>query len=244
MRPLEPLKYLSGSMVIYYVMAACSAPAGSSASNGGGSSGGASSGSSSSGVPSGGTSSGGTSSGGISSSGGGSGGSGSGAASSSGSGGSSGSPVPDANADETQSGSRLKANYYVGSDGSKQFAYFTDALRSGEICAFANADDGTIRCMPSGAYVISTEFADSSCSVPVAETTTCAAPTYAVQTAPGTSCGYVTKVFSAGSPVTTLYASSGSTCVSVGAPPAGYTYVTVGTEIAPASFQLATIQTD
>jgi hypothetical protein len=239
MRILEPLKYLTGSIVIYYVMAACSLPVGSSVASGGSSSGGASNGASSGGASSNGASSSGASSGGSG------GPSSSGAVGSSGgSGGSSGSPVPDANADETQSGSRLKANYYVGSDGSKQFAYFTDSARKNEVCSYAPADDGSIRCMPSGAYVVATEFADSACTVEVAESSACSAPPYAIQTTPGTGCGYVTRVFSVGSPVTSLYALSGTSCVSIGATSASLSYVTVGAEVTASNFQVATVQAE
>jgi hypothetical protein len=233
MRSLEPLKYLSGSLVIYYVMAACSAPS-TSASSTGGPNGGSSSGAASNGGSSGGGAPGGSSGSG----------SGTGGTSSGGVGGSSGSPVPDANADETQSGSRLKASYYVGADGSKQFAYFTDTARGNETCAFSTAGDGSIRCLPSGAYVIATEYSDSSCTLPVAETTTCASPPYAIQTSAGTNCGgYTTHIFAVGAPVSTFYVKSGTSCISE-ATPAGYTYVSVGAEIAPSSFQAATIQAE
>jgi hypothetical protein len=152
--------------------------------------------------------------------------------------------VPDANADETQSGTRLIANYYVGGDGSRQFAYFTDSARSGDLCVFQTAGDGALRCLPSGAYYIASEFSDSACSRPVAESTTCSAPKYVIQSVAGTggACTEATHVYSVGGAVTALYTMSAGSCVSVGAPPAGYTYVGVGAEILPSAFQQATIQ--
>src|SRR5258708_29782926 len=60
-------------------------------------------------------------------------------------------PVPSALADVNAGGTRLKANYYAGSDGSQQFlSTFHDAQRN-EDCAFAIAADGTTRCLPTAA---------------------------------------------------------------------------------------------
>ena len=54
--------------------------------------------------------------------------------------------IPNANADE--SGSRLRANYVEGSDGSKHFlGTFYDTQR-GEDCAFAETADGLYLCLP------------------------------------------------------------------------------------------------
>jgi hypothetical protein len=66
-------------------------------------------------------------------------------------------PVAQARADPNQSGSRLKAKYYLGADGSKMFAGLYDSVLNFD-CAFDElyfgdfifgpAPDGTIRCLP------------------------------------------------------------------------------------------------
>ena len=195
-------------------MAACSSPSGggpgatAKSGSSGGSSRGVASGSSGSG--SGGTAS---SSGTVSSSG-----------SSSGVG-SSGSPVPDANADETQSGSRLKANYFVGGDGSKQFAgYFTDTAMSSAQCNFVTAADGTIRCLPTSPtfYATVDYYSNAACTVvlgysTVACTTT---PPYAAQLVEATAGGCVNQpayhVYTVTASYTgTIYFSSAGACTAI-----------------------------
>jgi hypothetical protein len=213
MRISETLRIVTGSVVVYYVMAACSSPAGVSS--------GPTSGSSSS-------SSGGSASGAVASS-----------------NGSSGSPVADANADETQSGSRLKANYYLGGDGSKQFAFFTDSQRSGEQCSFETASDGSTRCLPAGASMGSF-YSDSGCTVPLALTTSCStAPAYAVAYT-STTCGvYKYHVYPVSGPFSgaTVYDGTPASCNAVPTSelPATYGYYTIGTEVPASSFQVATI---
>jgi hypothetical protein len=236
MRIKDTLKLTLGSLAVYYVMAACSAPAGTSsapsASRGtpgsSGTSAGASSGAATAGASSGGTT-----------------GASSGSGTSNGSpSGSSGSPVPDANADETQSGSRLRANYFSGADGSKQFAYFTDAQRGNEQCSFGAASDGSIRCLPTGAEMGS-YYADASCSVPLALATCGAAPAYGASYG-AAACGLgqrtiypVTGAFGG----TTFYAGTSSACSALTKSdlPATYSLYSVGTPLAPSSFQLATM---
>jgi hypothetical protein len=218
MRPLEPLKYLAGSLVLYYAVAACS---GSMSTSNGGNPNGTSSG----GAP-------GTSSG--------SGGAGSGSGASSGS----GSPVPDANADTTQSGSRLKATYYVGSDGSKQFASWSDSARGNETCTFQVAADGATRCLPAGSYSYS-YFSNSTCTTPAVMLTSCgAAPRYILAPDTTSSCTVSpVHIHSVSGPVSTLYIKSGSTCTTY-AVPAGYVAFAGGAEIPASAFQDATLQTE
>jgi hypothetical protein len=99
-----------------------------------------------------------------------------------------GQPIASAMADINSGGSRLKANYYAGSDGSQQFlATFHDTMRN-EDCAFSTASDGTIRCLPiaggaSGATVseYSVYYADAACTQPVVAVSDCTGnttPTY------------------------------------------------------------------
>jgi hypothetical protein len=240
MRIPEPLKYLSGSIAIYYIMAACSSPSGGGpgATAKSGSSGG-SSGSTSSASGSGGT----TSSSGAASS---SGTSSSGATSS-------GSPVPDANADETQSGSRLKANYYVGGDGSKQFVgYFTDTARNNEHCYFSTAADGSTRCLPivgdaSANYSGGPFFSDAACTTTIA-LSSCSTPAYVAENETGGGCPVAinTHIFALGSTYAgTVYQGGATTCTAVTASALkGYVLFSVGPEVPASSFQQATIQTD
>jgi hypothetical protein len=242
MRLSDTLKTICGSIIVYYVMAACSASPGSSsapsssvpggASNGsGGSNGGsgtdpASSGSGSSGGNGGGSNGSGSSSGGKSSSGG---------------------PVPDAYADQTQSGSRLKAEYYVGGDGSKQWDYsFQDTARNDEHCSFSTAADGSIRCLPSGIQA-GIFYSDANCSVSIAYVVTpCATtPAYATSTATTSACPakYEYHVYAVASKYTgTVYTGTPGSCSAYAAFP--YAAYALGDEIAPGSFQQATVQTD
>ena len=74
-------------------------------------------------------------------------------------------PIPTASANPNQSGTRLKASYYAGADGSKQFASWHDSQRN-EDCYFQTAADGTTRCMPIAAAA--SYFADSKCTQPLA----------------------------------------------------------------------------
>jgi hypothetical protein len=91
-----------------------------------------------------------------------------------------GQPVAAAMADINAGGSRLKANYYEGSDGSQQFlSTFHDAQR-GEDCAFATASDGTIRCLPvtnappgASPPVYSVYYGDAACTMPIVAVSTC-----------------------------------------------------------------------
>jgi hypothetical protein len=243
MRASDVLRSLFGACAVYATMAACSGAGGSTtalfsatgdrdgaAGNGDGD--GASS-DTGSGAASG---SGSGSSGGSSSSG----------SSSSGASGSSGSPVPDANADETQSGSRLKAAYYVGGDGSKQFAHWVDSARNNEACAFTVAADGATRCIPTSiAYTL--KYADAQCVLPLLETPSgCALSAY-VSTFTSSSCPTATvstgvfPVAALTTPVA-LYLKAGPSCIATSVSTA-YSYYSTGPVISPASFQDAQLQT-
>src|SRR5688572_6213959 len=56
-------------------------------------------------------------------------------------------PVPDAQA---ESGTRLKARYYVGEDGSRQLIPGWFDTQRNEVCYFGIASDGNLRCTPGG----------------------------------------------------------------------------------------------
>jgi hypothetical protein len=81
------------------------------------------------------------------------------------------------------SGPRLRAKYYLGTDGSKQFHGWYDSQRQ-EDCFYVTATDGTRRCMPVdysakfGSY-----FADAACTQPLAvKVSACAVGKYATRT--------------------------------------------------------------
>jgi hypothetical protein len=73
-------------------------------------------------------------------------------------------PVPDAGAETSGSGSRLKARRYVADDGARsdQIGHWYDSARK-EDCAFRRASDGAIRCIPMLTYALSF-YADDQCT--------------------------------------------------------------------------------
>lgn len=148
-------------------------------------------------------------------------------------------PVPDASADP-QSGSRLKPNYRVGEDGSKEFVpgSWWDTQRS-EICAFATASDGKDRCLPDGSPV--SAFSDSACtSGIVAMKSGCTAPKYGVAVTQDAchegSVGLTLHSIGTTTQVTTLYVMSGTSCLAAGPAPGGFDFYTVGAEVPANSF--------
>jgi hypothetical protein len=246
MRAKETARLVGGSIAVYVIMAACSAASGpngftpSGQAQGHGSSGG--------------TSSGGTSSGSTPEDGSGGAiddGSGTGSAHDGMASGSSGildaftDPVPTASADSTQSGTRLKASYYVGSDGSKTFSTMHDNQLNVD-CSFATASDGTIRCLPTGGASVGSYYADSGCSqalayayVPCGST-----PSYATQYlgSSGRCNGYMSHLFPvSGAFSGTVYSGAPSSCVATTTP---YSVYSIGSELAPSTFVQATVQTD
>jgi hypothetical protein len=251
MNAKEGLKLVLGSVVVYVVMAACASvgtmsPSDTSA-GAGSSSGGAASAS-------------GSSSGGNGSDGSGSSGGSTGADS----GGMSlldalTDPVPAANADTTQSGSRLKAKYYVGSDGSKQFLGWHDSMLNVD-CSFLLASDATTRCIPAAppGVGIATQnfFADAACTQPLGVTDGACAPTpaFITMTTTDLACSTTTKKYAAGPRFTgTLYQGTPAACTQVSATQT-MSYATVpfiwyslGAEIQPpdpSQYVAATVQTD
>lgn len=71
-------------------------------------------------------------------------------------------PVAEAKAQE--SGSRLKARWYVGDDGSRQFLGWYDAELKTD-CSFGRGFDGALHCLPS--VGVTTTFTDADCSQPI-----------------------------------------------------------------------------
>jgi hypothetical protein len=156
-------------------------------------------------------------------------------------------PVDDADAAPATSGTRLRARYYVGEDGSKQFVGWRDSTRK-EDCAIQKAEDGKLRCLPTaGGY--GTFFSDASCSTAIAYVsiaTTCAqpsVPTYIADLAAVT-CSASWKLFKVGAEVSpaALYLKSGETCTSTPVT-ASYRYYATA-HVAPSDFVAATEQVD
>jgi hypothetical protein len=232
MRGEDVAKMLGGSIAIYVIMAACSAGSGSQsvAGNDGG------------------------------------GGSGSSAGSSGGRGDGSGGildaltdPVPSANADPTQSGSRLKVRYYAGSDGSKVSVGLYDSTLDFPCDLGILASDGTTRCLPPPniptiyniAFIY---YSDAGCTQPIggAGKSTCSSPppTYAMETTTQ-GCGGATLTLShyytVGSPITpgpTIYYLSGGTCTADSSQPTTTNYYAVGAELPASTFVQVTLQTE
>ena len=153
-------------------------------------------------------------------------------------------PVPTASADSTQSGSRLKAMYNVGSDGSKVFASLHDSQLNVD-CSFEGASDGSTRCLPSGAQA-GGFFSDPQCSQSLGFAAIgCVTPVYAVQYE--TICRISIKIF----PVTgtfngSVYTGNATSCTAylpAAANPSDNFY-NLGPEVSPSSFVQATLQAD
>ena len=138
-----------------------------------------------------------------------------------------------------ESGTRLRARTYVGDDGSRQFAGWHDSERN-EDCAFAQAGDGKLRCLPTA--VFASYFTDAQCTAPAIIVASCTPlPNYA-RTGTGVSgCINYGPITSVGATVSTIF--SGPSCTQ-GVVPAGYTAYSVGAEIPPTSFVAATEQVE
>jgi hypothetical protein len=173
-------------------------------------------------------------------------------------------PVTEARADPYQSGTRLKASYWAGTDGSKQFTGWHDSQRN-EDCSFTTAADGSTRCTPNAAFS-STYFADANCTQPVYVVgSTCESlPPYVTSATIDSKFptpGFNAHIFPLASAATvstgyglTIISDGGCngpfhyTCMPVAAwgsviaaPAIVYT---VGAEIPPSAFVEATVQTD
>lgn len=66
----------------------------------------------------------------------------------------------------TDSGTRLRARRIVAEDGATQFVGWRDTQRD-EDCAFREAADGKLRCVPDLPVVATTTFSDAACSAPL-----------------------------------------------------------------------------
>jgi len=146
---------------------------------------------------------------------------------------------------EATSGSRLKAYWITGQDGSKQFNdQWWDSQLSID-CNFTVAQDGNWRCMPLPSYVGAIFFSDSGCTTPLFYTS-CSTPltTYvSISTTSGTGCNanttwtlrqrgsqYTGSVYQ-GTPTSCAAANSTST--------ASYVLYTIGAAVDVTIFQQA-----
>jgi hypothetical protein len=91
-------------------------------------------------------------------------------------------PVPVAAADQPTDGTRLRAIYLIGADGSRQPQLnWWDSERLEE-CSFVSFLDGTNRCVPTASGQVSGLFSDSTCSADLFQSVTsqCATVKYAL----------------------------------------------------------------
>ncbi len=176
-------------------------------------------------------------------------------------------PVSEAKAQQ-QSGTRLKANWLVGADGSRQFVSWHDS-QVGADCTFVPAADSTVRCLPSTPGAGGPFYADPACSQTLGakQTAYCAnlgAPTVITlpDTTQGITCtvaggyiGYPSHVY----PVQSAYAvqttdgganinafqKSATNCIALPSLYSTlYNFYNLGAEMAASQFVQATVQTD
>ena len=157
-------------------------------------------------------------------------------------------PVSNAAAEVYQSGSRLRAKYYLGDDGSKQFWNWYDNKLNID-CSFVMAADGKTRCLPYQGASSYTYFSDSNCSTPLA-IADCSSPgayVITLQTV-GSGCTQSNQyhVFPIGGAFSgsTVYVKGGSSCTATTTISGGWSYFTLGAEVPASSFVAATITTE
>ncbi len=155
-------------------------------------------------------------------------------------------PVPDAYA--STGGSRLKAKYRSGSDGSKEYipGQWWDSARN-EDCAISGypMSDGTLRCLPaSNLTYAASYYGDSACSQPIFATTAaasgCPAATLQKYVQLWTqSCGsYSIRIFNLGGAHSgSAYTLTGTTCTAASTTTtATLTFYDLGSELPVSTF--------
>jgi hypothetical protein len=158
-------------------------------------------------------------------------------------------PVSKAAADPNMSGTRLKTQRYVGTDGSSSFLGMYDSQLS-VACSFQKAADGTARCLPAltTAAAPSYYFSDAGCSQRIASASlNCAPPLYAYWLDYPASCATsaVVHIFSvAGAYTGQVYAGTPASCNAYPGGATNYASYSLGNEIAPSQFLQAAVQTD
>lgn len=161
-------------------------------------------------------------------------------------------PVRDADA-QTTSGTRIKAKWLVTADGARQPNGWYDSMRK-EDCGFSPASDGKTRCLPVSSPYHTVVFSDGACTQPIGRSLSpvvdggCPAPTakYALHV-DYSSCPTVAsyRLFSVGSAAAAPSAAYDRSTgpCAVTTVPAGYAWFAL-TEVAPAEFVEGVVQTD
>ncbi len=157
-------------------------------------------------------------------------------------------PVPAVSANE--SGSRIKAKWLVGDDGSRQHQGWYDSQRE-EDCSWSAGTDGSRRCLPGGAGV-SGHFTDSACTARIFAVTTANCTNLGLNYIAQSDCSavfpYSYEIHTLSSvpltPGTAVYSMSGENCVGAVIPDNVYAYHSSTGVIPPSSFARGTVQTD
>jgi len=141
-----------------------------------------------------------------------------------------------------ESGSRLKAQALVGSDGSRTPMPAMHDTQLDVDCTYALAADGVQRCLPVDAAPIS-GYAEGTCTMALVSS---ACPLFGYTSALGAQCPRRRSVYAIGSPVVltgAFYVKNGTSCSGI-AVPAGVTFYAVGGEMAPQSFVAGTVEVE
>lgn len=146
-------------------------------------------------------------------------------------------PVPDANAETSGSGTRLKARYHVGSDGSRIQAEQWYDTTLGHTCSALPMKDGTRRCVPLG--IGTYHFADAACEQPFGVITNknCAPEAKYAQSFEPEACNLHYKIYSVKAPIepAQVFAVVGGTCQAATKTP-DWQYFELGNELPPSDF--------
>jgi hypothetical protein len=156
-------------------------------------------------------------------------------------------PVPDAKADVYQSGTRLRAKYLLGEDGSRLFQWGFHDMQRNEDCFFGLAADGVQRCLPSPVASGSGFFSDVGCSVPLAAVAknACSSivPKYALLLVPPCTALEI-HLMGVAIPSGTIYQGTPAKCtpwdIATNAATYPYDIYSMGTEVSPSEFVKAT----
>jgi hypothetical protein len=161
-------------------------------------------------------------------------------------------PVPDALADgPNTSGTRLKAKWRVGDDGSREFAGWHDSQLDLD-CYFGVAADGVDRCLPYSAGLLPTYYSDAACTKLLGMAGKppqgCPTPAIAKHIARSAdSCGGAAlRIYQVGAQVTpqSVYMLSGSNCVAFAIDPSTYLWYPILAEVPASSFVGSKIEID
>ncbi len=158
-----------------------------------------------------------------------------------------GAPGP-AGKDAAASGSRIKARWQVGEDGSREFAGWFDSELQAR-CAFARDSGGALRCLPGFVSFALGQFTDAQCTKPVVATyqTACDTGGYAWEGVAGAECTYLPRyaVRLLGPEVATVYSYNAVTMACTpSAPSPSFAYFETGPIVDPSGFAAATIEID